>query len=258
MADTGILRDKNKNDAEDQLDARSETSTIMSKSRSTLRRELQRKKQLVVSAQRETSEPKAKDAAVQCDIMTEDAMIKLQNQLTKDRLRLVIAKGKLASMRRKMGTRSDCSSISDASSAEDADGFQSSKEEEPEENDDYEEEWPESEARPSTADAESESLDDNLEVGDVACICGLTSERGRALNELYGKLENYNAETDRFGVRLKCGLLVAIKSDNLEIGVKKEKLSDEDEQSLMGLVPTPETVRMLPYMERMKALYGNL
>ena len=39
-------------------------------------------------------------------------------------------------------------------------------------------------------DAGSESLDDNLEVGDVACSCGLTCERGRTLNEVYGKLEN--------------------------------------------------------------------
>ena len=90
----------------------------------------------------------------------------------------------------------------------------------------------------------------------MACITGLRSERGQELNGRYAKLEKFDALTSRFGVRLADGSIVAVKAANLEMGMKSEEMSDEDEQLLLGLHPTPEHIRALPYTERMKALYG--
>ena len=75
------------------------------------------------------------------------------------------------------------------------------------------------------------------------------------MNERYGKVVNHNAVHARFGVRLEDGSTVAFRKENLEMGMKKEELSDEDEHMLLSLRSSPEKIRNLPFQERMAILY---
>ena len=85
----------------------------------------------------------------------------------------------------------------------------------------------------------------------------MQSERGKELNGRYGKLEKFDVATSRFGVKLADGSVVAIRATNLEMGMKSAEMSEGDEEMLLGLQPTPDHVRKLPFTGRMQALYGG-
>ena len=187
---------------------------------------------------------------------------KAHASLAKERLKHIAAKGKLSDVRRRMGWQSDDSS-------HDSDSCNPSARSETESDDDDEDDgfFDQDESgsdmlnggnHGSKASDECSSLDGYVEIGDVACIIGLQSEIGRQFHDRYGKVISYDAPKDRFGVRLQCGRVLSVLSGNLEMGMKAEELSDEDEQLLLGLTPTSEEIRALPYIERMKALHKDL
>lgn len=220
----------------------SETSTVLAKSRSTLRRALQRER---AASGRTNIEPKSKDAAVHCDLINSTAVTNLQAKLNRERLKLVAMKGKLASARRAFGLHSDSDHSSDSDMSSQADfGDSDQKTNSAEEH--TGDEQPDSD--------EDSSLNNNIEIGDVAQITGLVSDTGVQLNERYGKVISYDPANGRFGIRLIDNRTVAIRAENLAVGMKGDELSDEDENLLLGLQPTAEEIQKLPYLERMRAL----
>ena len=251
------------------------TGVITTTSRTHQRREHRRQ----LATQRETLADSAapvlkvmQDAAIQCDLeaptVTDTAkrkVQKLRKKLNESRLQVVALKWEVASFRRMLGEQSDedwwgCNSAS-SSSISSADGSReddSRLEEETAASIDGEGCEMDREGSQDASVAERQevqdderSLDDNIEVGDIAMVTGLTSEKGEGLNGYYGTVVAYNAQTKRFGIRIK-GETVALKVENLEMGMKKEEMSDEDETLLLGLRPAAKEVRELPFLERIK------
>ena len=195
-------------------------------------------------------EPKHKDAEVQCELISTHSAAKLQKQLQAAKLQLIAVKGDLASARRAAGMRSSSSNNSDSNSSSQTHGSVAAETDE-----DKGEEAKEDEQEQET-DMEESSLDDTVEVGDVAEIVNLQTDAGKQLNGRYGKVVSYHSATGRFGVQLKDGRNVAIRAENLSMGMKEEELSEEDEKMLLSLEPAPEELRCLPHVDRMAALYG--
>ena len=100
------------------------------------------------------------------------------------------------------------------------------------------------------------SLDENVEVGDIAEIVGLTSEKGKLANGYYGKVLSSDASKQRFGILLEDGRSFLVRPENLRMGMKEDELSTDDERLLLGLRPAAEDVRALPFQERVQAIYG--
>jgi len=65
---------------------------------------------------------------------------------------------------------------------------------------------------------------------------------------------SYDPANGRFGIRLIDNRTVAIRAENLVVGMQGDEISDEDENLLLGLQPTAEEIQKLPYLERMRAL----
>ena len=76
------------------------------------------------------------------------------------------------------------------------------------------------------------------------------------MNERYGKVLSFDPTNGRFRLRLQDGTNVRVLKENLEMGMKQEEMSEEDEQLLLGLKPTSQEIRSLPWRERMQATYG--
>ena len=221
----------------------SEASTLISKSKKTLRREQERQKRQMLGGAR--PEPKTKDAEVQCELLNSDSFQKMQERLARAKLKLVAMKGDLAAARRNSGFSSSShidscveSGSSHSAELEGEDGKDSAN------------------SAHEQGGKEDSSLDDNVEVGDVAMITGLESEKGKLLNGRYGKVVNFDATTSRFGVRIRDGTSVAVRKHNLEMGMKQEELSDEDEQLLLSLEPTTEELKSMPFERRIASIYG--
>ena len=98
------------------------------------------------------------------------------------------------------------------------------------------------------------SLNDVLEIGDTAKIHGPTSDRGEDLNDRYVKLTCLDQSTGQCVVELLDGTVLAIKGDSLEMGMKADEMSCEDEKPPLGLSPTPDHIEKLPCTERMELL----
>ena len=67
---------------------------------------------------------------------------------------------------------------------------------------------------------------------------------------------SYDASSKRFGIHLEDGRSFLVRTDNLLMGMKEDELSAEDERLLLGLQPAAEDVRVLPFRERVQAIYG--
>ena len=100
---------------------------------------------------------------------------------------------------------------------------------------------------------DDEVLPDKVEVGDVAVIQSLTTVRGLKLNGYYGKVTSWDDATQRFAVKVE-GKTVAIKPENLGMGMKDEEMSSSDEKLLLSLKPTGPEVQAMPWVDRMRHL----
>ena len=213
------------------------------------------------------SVPKAmQDAAVQCQIdgpseADTDLRLKMQRlkkKLNETRLKVVALKGEVASYRRIHGEQSDeewwgCSSASSSSSTVTEASSESHRTPIPGDDTEEHADAHQVPAAELQDDSDADSLDNNIEIGNVAMAKGLTSERGQELNGYYGKVVTYNAQSRRFGIKIK-GDSLALKEENLEMGMKMDEMSGEDEKLLLGLQPAKPELLALPRLDRIRAV----
>jgi len=171
----------------------------------------------------------------------------LEEQRNNDKLRIVGLHGRLREMRRRNGLDSSASSSDISVSGAGTDKESGSGWNGTDDIDDSEAQVTGQEGLPSP------SLHDVAEVGDVALIQGLQSAEGAKLNGHYGKVRDWNSSSGRFAVLVQ-GRSVAIQAVNLQVGMKKDELTDADEAPLLSMTPTPQEVRELPWIEQMRAL----
>jgi len=73
------------------------------------------------------------------------------------------------------------------------------------------------------------------------------------MNGYYAKVVQWSESTQRFGVNFR-GRVVALKQDNLSMGMRAEEMSSSDEDLLLNLELTRPDVQALPWTERMQRL----
>lgn len=261
----------------------SDASKLLSKSRKTLRREMQRSKKRSIPIEADVTlqsgqdqkpcfrdqetQKRAilveadvslsshdqnrcvRDQGTQCDIGSNAAVEHLRKALNSEKLKSLVLRGKIADLRRRMGLPSE------SSGSEACEDNGSSPECSHSVEDPFENELSRDNVVYDTEEAST--FIETLEIGDIAMISGLNSEKGKDLNGRYGRLTTYDHDKDRYGVRLQDGSVLSIKRDNLKVGMKRQAVTQEDEELVLGLRPTPESVRKLPYKERMQAIYGK-
>ena len=214
---------------------------------------------------------------VQCDLLVrneieqlEETNQRLRMKLNEVRLKLVATRGDLVSLKRLQGGHSDDEwekfasegGFTDSESDDPATSIQHDSDgktviEEKQEDSEAESGSEQSLHRRNFGDQDDDSngseLPSNVEIGDVVEIVDLTSDKGQAINGFYGKVIKWDAATGRFGVSV-AGHVYALRPESLVMGMKKDEMSDTDEELLLGLTPTSSGIRSLPWHERMQRL----
>lgn len=185
------------------------------------------------------------DKEIQCELLiksdSKEEVSRLRRKLQETRLNHLKLKGKYSSLRRMMCGESHSDSVfSDVSDSGHSSANCCSEYGDPDEFEQH--------GHSSQHDSVSD-LPDNIEVGDVVEIVGLTSDKGQKLNGYYAKVETWCESTHRFGVNFR-GKLLALKPENLSMGMKSEEMSASDEDMLLGLEPAAPEVLALPWKER--------
>ena len=87
----------------------------------------------------------------------------------------------------------------------------------------------------------SDELSKTVEVGDIALVKGLRSDAGRPYNGMYGRVTSWDDSAGRFGIRLVDKKTLAVKPENLEIGLKAAEGAADKEEFFLNLRPSPES-----------------
>eukprot|EP00929_Paragymnodinium_shiwhaense_P113166 TRINITY_DN81422_c0_g1_i1.p1 TRINITY_DN81422_c0_g1~~TRINITY_DN81422_c0_g1_i1.p1 ORF type:complete len:319 (-),score=57.39 TRINITY_DN81422_c0_g1_i1:22-978(-) len=193
---------------------------------------------------------KSKEIGVQCSLGSEAAELmrlqkkcaELRRKLNEARLKTLVERGKLNSMMRIIGAGSDLDS-DEAAESSSSDGYVSGDAPTDEKDEQY--------SNGGDSGCSSSSLPADIGMGDMVLISGLQSARGSQLNGYYGKV--ISVDGVRVGVHVR-GQNLSLKPENMELAMKEEEMSSEDERLFESLAPLPDHIKELPYVERMRAL----